>query len=113
MQTKPPQVTVKKPPMYSLSISEPVTTDKTTYVSCQSVTEKPPIEFVESFIGFLNGKTTDNFYGNFWLGGFLVSLTAKPPILLDQKFGIGFFLGTIQTAVLRFQALQKHSFISM
>ena len=99
--------------MCSFSVSEPVTTDKTTYVSCQSVTDKPPIEFFESFIGFVNGKTTDTFYGKFWLGGFLVSLSAKPPILFGRKFGIGFFLGTFHTAVLRSQALQKHYFISI
>ena len=77
------------------------------------VTEKPRMDFFESFIGFVIGKTTDTFYGKFWLGGFLVSLTAKPPILFGRKFGIGFFLGTFQTAVLRFQALQKQFFNSM
>ena len=46
------------------------------------------------------------FYGKFWLGGFLVSLTAKPAILFGQKFGMRFFLETLQTADLRFQALQ-------
>ena len=58
------------------------------------------------FVGFVHRKTTDTLYGKFWLGGFLVSLTAKPPILFGRKFLIGFFLGTFQTAVLRFQALQ-------
>ena len=116
--------------MSSFSISEPVTTDKTTYVRCQSksptnhrenflshlsvlLTVKPPILFfaLRWFFGVAHRKTTDTFYGKFWLGGFLVSLTAKPPILFGRKFGIGFFLGTFQTAVLRFQALQKHFLI--
>ena len=46
------------------------------------VTEKPPIEFFDSFIGFVNGKTTDTFYGKFWLGGFVVSFTAKYRIII-------------------------------
>ena len=141
--------------MCSFSISEPITTDKTTYVNCQSkspknhrqnflshlsvlITVKPPILFIENFgavvfwfrspqnhryflweilarwfLGFANRKTTDTFYGKFWLGGFLVSLIAKPPILFGRKFGIGFFLGTFQTAVLRFQALQKHFYFNV
>ena len=152
------------------------------------VTEKPPIKFFESFIGFVNGKTintfflrwvgfsvsltvnhryilwqtlarwffgfdhrklwqilarwffgfaqcktTDTYYGKFWLGGFLVSLTAKPPILFWEilarwffgfahrkttdtiwsKIWDAFFLGTFQTADLRFQALPRHFFILM
>ena len=35
-----PQVTVKKPPMCSFSMCEPITTDKTTYVNCQSKSSK-------------------------------------------------------------------------
>ena len=66
--------------------------------------------------------------------GSVVSLIAKPPILVMENFGsvvflfrspqnhryylvenLGFvfLLGTFQTAVLRFQALQKHFFIAM
>ena len=70
--------------MCSFSISEPITTDKTTYVNSVEVTEKPPIEFFESFIGFDNGKTTDTFLR---CGGFSVWLTEKPPILFMENFG--------------------------
>ena len=66
--------------------------------------------------------------------GSVVSLIAKPPILVMENFssvvfwfrspqnhryylvenlGFVFLLGTFQTAVLRFQALQKHFFIAM
>ena len=72
--------------MCSFFISEPVTTDKTTYVSCQS---KSPTNhrsnFFNSFIGFVNGETTDTFFLR--CGGFSVSLTAKPPILCMKNFG--------------------------
>ena len=139
----------KKPPMCSFSISEPVTTDKTD-VSCQSksptnhrqnflsrlsvfLSVKPPILFFALwwFFGVAHRKTTDTFYGKFLLGGFLVSLTAKPPILFMGNFGSVVFwfpspqnhryylvenLGlvfSLELSVLRFQALQKHFFISM
>ena len=103
---KKPRNHRKKPPMCSFSISELVTTDKTTYASCKS---KSPTEFFESFIGFVNSKitdtflalrwffgvahrkTTDTFYEKIWLGGFLVSLTAKPPILFMGNFSSVFF----------------------
>ena len=107
--------------MCSFSISEPITTDKTTYASCQSkspknhrqnflsrlsvlITVKPPILFfaLRWFFGVAHRKTTDTFYGKFRIGGFLVSLAEKSPILFSRKFGIGFSLGTFQTAVLRF-----------
>ena len=69
--------------MCFFSISEPITTDKTEL--SVEVTEKTPIEFVESFISFDNGKTTDTF---FWrCGSFSVLLTAKPPILFMENFG--------------------------
>ena len=92
--------------MCSFSISEPVTTDKTTYVSCQSkspknhrqnflsclsilLTVKPPILFfaLRWFFGVAHRKTTDTFYGKFWLGGFVMLLTAKPPILFMENLG--------------------------
>ena len=92
------------------------------------VTEKPPIEILSRssvlltvkpqilffalrwFIGVAHRKTNDTFYGKFWLGGFLVSLTAKLAKLFGRKFWIGFFLGTFQATVLRFQALQSFFF---
>ena len=83
--------------MCSFSISEPVTTDKTTYVSCQLkspknhrsnflsrssvlITVKPPILFLRC-------------------GGFSVSLTVKPPILFMKNFG---------SVVFWFRSLQNH-----
>ena len=49
--------------MYSFSISEPVTTEKKHLCELSvEVIEKPPIEFVESFIGLVNGKTADTFF---------------------------------------------------
>ena len=66
-QTKPPQVTVKTPPMCSFAISEPVTTNKTTYVSCQS---KSPKNHRQNFLSRLS-----------------VLITVKPPILFMKNFG--------------------------
>ena len=62
------------------------------------VTEKPPIEFFESFISFDNGKNTDFFLR---CSGFSVSLTAKPPILFMENFG---------SVVFWFRSPQNHQY---
>ena len=64
---KKPQNHRKKPPMCFFFISEPVTTDKTTYVSCQS---KSPTNHRLNFLSRLS-----------------VLVTVKPPILIMENFG--------------------------
>ena len=106
--------------MCSFAISGPITTDKTTDVSCQSkspknyrknflsrssvlLTVKSQILFfaLRWFFGVARRKTTDTFYGKFWIGGFVVSLTAKPPIL---------FMGNFGSVVFWFRSPQNHRY---
>ena len=71
--------------MCSFSISEPVTTDKTTYVSCQSESPKNHrLNFLSRLSVLLTVKPPILFLR---CGGFSVSLTAKPPILCMENFG--------------------------
>ena len=57
--------------MCSFAISEPVKTDKTTYVSCQSKPPKTHRYFLwkilaQWFFGFAHRKTTDTIWSKIW-----------------------------------------------
>ena len=86
---KKPQNHHKKSPICSFSISEPVTTDKFTYVNCQS---KSPRNHRKNFLSRLSVLLTVKPPILFLrCGGLSVSLTAKPPILFMENFGKVFF----------------------
>ena len=118
--------------MCSFSISEPVTTDKITYVSCQSksnfssrlsvlLTVKPPILFfaLRWFFGVAHRKTTDTFYRKFFESfiGFVNGKTTDTFFLPCGGFSVSLtvkppilFMGNLGSVILWCRSPQNHRY---